>query len=193
MTKKRVLLTAVGCPGGPSVARALREEFYVVGTDMDCRASGRYFVDAFYLVPAGDSPGYIDAIKEIAAREDVVALLPQSSNEVLALATFRQQFDRELGVTVLVSSPEAVSVALDKAETYRAMEGAGVPLPRWYEVDNLGQLMTAIRRLGFPDRPVVVKSPIGKGGRGLRVVVRDVDRVQLDMRQWPNAQKVTLA
>ena len=123
----------------------------------------------------------------------MVAILPQSSNEVLALATFRDLFERDLGVKVLVSSPEAVSVALDKAETYRAMEGAGVPVPEWYEVDRLGQLMSATRRLGFPDRRVVIKSPIGKGGRGLRILVADLNRMTLDMRTWPNTQLVTLA
>ena len=166
--------------------------FYVVGTDMDARASGRYFVDAFYQVPRGDSPLFVGQIKRIVAREDVDAILPQSSNEVLALATFRDLFERELGVKVLVSSPEAVSVALDKAETYRSMQGAGVPIPEWYEVTRIGQLMSAIRRLGFPDRRVVIKSPLGKGGRGLRILVAELNRIELSIRSWPNSQLITL-
>ena len=191
MSKPRVLLTAIGCPGGPSVARALREEFYVVGVDMDARASGRYFVDAFYQVPAGDSTAFIPALREIAAREDVAAIMPESSNEVLALATFRDQFHRELGVQVLVSSQEAVSVALDKAQTYRAMEGAGVPLPEWYEVGNRTELRDALLALGAPTQPVVLKSPTGKGGRGLRIVVDRVNRMQTGLRQWPNSRLVS--
>jgi len=192
-SKPRVLLTAIGCPGGPSVARALREEFYVVGTDMDARASGRYFVDAFYQVARGDSPQFVNDLRNIAAREDVAAILPESSNEVLALGTFRKRFEKELGVKVLVSSAEAVAVALDKVETYRAMEGAGVPLPEWYEVDSLDDLLSTIDRLGLYDgRTVVVKSPTGKGGRGLRLVVPRVNRMELEPRQWPNANVVTL-
>ena len=193
MSKPRVLLTAIGCPGGPSVARALSQEFYVVGVDMDARASGRYFVDAFYRVPAGNKPGFIPAVREIAAREDVAAIMPESSNEVLALATFRAQFEQELGVQVLVSSQDAVSVALDKAETYRAMEGAGVPLPEWYEVGNRTELRDALLALGAPGRPVVLKSPTGKGGRGLRIVVDRVNRMQVRLRQWPNSRLVSWA
>ena len=193
MSKPRVLLTAIGCPGGPSVARALRQDFYVVGVDMDARASGRYFVDAFYQVPAGDDPKFIEAIKEIAAREDINAILPESSNEVLALATFRDLFERELGVKVLVSSPEAVSVALDKAETYRAMQGAGVPMPEVYEVDHPSALRAVLLRMGYYEHRVVIKSPLGKGGRGLRIVVPELDRLESSLRQWPNVKMITPA
>ena len=68
-----VLLTASGVPGSAALVRALREngerELRLVGTDMSELAIGRHFCDAFHVVPAGDDPGFVDALAEICKRE----------------------------------------------------------------------------------------------------------------------------
>ena len=49
--KKKVLVTGVGSPGGPGIVRAIlsANTYEVFGTDIDKRASGRYFVSQFFL------------------------------------------------------------------------------------------------------------------------------------------------
>ena len=193
-----VLVTACGCPGGPSLVRGLRGDFRVVGTDLDPAAAGRFHADAFYPTPPGHDPAFIDTLRDICRREGVDAVLPESSHEVLALARARGHFEDD-GVTVLVSEEAAVRAALDKAETYRLVEGADVPLPCYHLIKEradgvvaFNDLCNAVYELGYPGRPVVLKRPDGKGGRGIWIVQDEVDRISLDMRRWPNAQRVTL-
>lgn len=198
-SKPTVLVTACGCPGGPSVVRALKDDFFVVGTDNDPAASGSFWADAFYQVPRGDDPAFVPAILDLCQREQAAVVLPESSDEVLSLARAKAQFDRLGGLHLLVSEPEAVELALDKARTYAALKGVGVPLPEYVLIDEslpgpeAWNLITkALYALGYPDRPVVLKRPVAKGGRGFWVVQASVVRPDLDMRQWPNAQRITL-
>src|SRR2546421_9708641 len=84
------MVTASGAPGTAALLRALREngerEVRLVGTDMSERSVGRHLCDAFHLVPAGGGPGVPHAMLEIARRERVGAILPQSSVDLQGLA-----------------------------------------------------------------------------------------------------------
>jgi carbamoylphosphate synthase large subunit len=189
--KPHVLVTACGCPGGPALIRALREEFYVVGCDCSELASGRFFADEFHVMPRGDDPDFALAILGLCDLREIDVVLPESSMEVLALSRERGTFE-EFGVKVVVGKPRAVETALDKALTYRALECSDVPIPEWGMAWNEDKMWEIARWLGYPERPVVLKDPKGKGGRGFRVARTDVDRAALDMRSWPNSQIVRL-
>jgi carbamoylphosphate synthase large subunit len=114
-----ILVTASGAPGTAALLRALRMNgergVRVVGTDMSPQAVGRHFCDRFYVVPPGSDPGFPDAVLDIVRRENVDVVLPQSSFDLLALAETRERF---MGTTVMVSPPEAIRAANDKAEAY---------------------------------------------------------------------------
>jgi Carbamoylphosphate synthase large subunit (split gene in MJ) len=104
-----VLVTASGAPGTAALLRALRQNgergVRIVGTDMSPQAIGRHFCDRFYVVPPGKDPAFADALVDVVRRENIDAILPQSSHDLQALADSR---DRFLGTTVLVSPPEAI-------------------------------------------------------------------------------------
>ena len=92
-----MLVSASGAPGTAALLRALREngerEVRLVGTDMSERSIGRHLCDAFHLVPAGSDPEFPDAMLDVVAREDVDAVLPQSSFDLQGLADQRDRFD----------------------------------------------------------------------------------------------------
>ena len=70
--------------------RALRDngerELRLVGTDMSERSVGRHLCDAFHIVPGGADPAFPDAMLAVAEREQVDAILPQSSFDLEGLA-----------------------------------------------------------------------------------------------------------
>ena len=51
--------------------------------------------DAYYSVPRGDDPNYIDTLLEICRKEKVDVLLPIMSVELNALAANREKFEKE--------------------------------------------------------------------------------------------------
>jgi carbamoyl-phosphate synthase large subunit len=181
-----VLVTATGAPGTAALLRALRRNgergIRIVGTDMSPQAIGRHFCDRFYIVPPGRDSAFSEAVLDIVRRENVDAVLPQSSHDLQALADAR---DRFIGSTVLVSSPETIRRSNDKAETYALLERVGLRAPAWRKVAGGRELAAAAADLGYPDRPLCFKPVFSSGSRGFRVLDATVDRTRQLLEERP--------
>jgi carbamoylphosphate synthase large subunit len=171
-----VVVTASGAPGTAALLRALREngerEVRLVGIDMQERAIGRHLCDAFHLVPSGSDPGFADAVRDVVEREGADVVLPQSSFDLPGLAAARDSFP----VPVLVSAPETVARANDKAETYALLDRIGVRGPAWRRVRGGDAVAEAARDLGYPERDVALKPVFSSGSRGFRILSAGADR-----------------
>ncbi|MFL5954439.1 MAG: ATP-grasp domain-containing protein [Gaiellaceae bacterium] len=187
-----VLVTACGAPGTAALLRALREngerEVRLVGTDMGDRAVGRFLCDAFHLVPAGSDPGFADAMLEVAGREGVDAILPQSSFDLEGLAEHVDRFP----MPVLVSSPDAIRRSNDKAETYELLQRLGIRAPEFKRVKGGRGVETAARELGYPERAVCFKPVFSSGSRGFRVLDPRVDRAHQLLNERPGSVAMRL-
>jgi carbamoyl-phosphate synthase large subunit len=171
-----ILVTASGAPGTAALLRALRvngeREVRLVGTDMSERSVGRHLCDSFHIVPAGSHSTFPDAMLEIAEREHVDAILPQSSFDLEGLAAHVARFP----MPVLVSPPRAIRRSNDKAETYELLHRIGVKAPEFRRVNGAREVEAAARELGYPDRPVCFKPVFSSGSRGFRILDPTVDR-----------------
>jgi carbamoyl-phosphate synthase large subunit len=187
-----VLVSASGAPGTAALLRALREngerEVRLVGTDMAERSVGRHLCDAFHLVPAGSDPGFPDAMLDVAARESVDVVLPQSSFDLQGLAAHRDRFP----IPVLVSHPDTIHRSNDKAETYAFLHRIGVPAPRFRRVKGAAQVDAAARELGYPERAVCFKPVFSSGSRGFRVLDPTVDRAHQLLHERPGSVAMRL-
>jgi carbamoyl-phosphate synthase large subunit len=181
-----VLVTASGAPGTAALLRALRMNgergVRLVGTDMSPQAIGRHYCDRFYVVPPGNDAAFADAVFDIVRRENVDAVLPQSSFDLLGLAETRERF---VGTTVLVSPPEAIRKANDKAEAYALVDRIGLRAPAWRRVAGGRALALAAEELGYPDRPVSFKPVFSSGSRGFRILDASVDRAKQLIEERP--------
>jgi len=190
-----VVVTASGAPGTAALLRALRmngeRSLRVVGTDMSPQAIGRHFCDAFYVVPPGSDPAFADAVLDVARRERAEAVLPQSSFDLLGLAEARERFAED-GIAALVSPPEAIRRANDKAEASALLERIGVRAPAWRRVTGGRELRDAAQELGYPDRPVCFKPVFSSGSRGFRVLDPTVDRAKQLLEERPGSVAMRL-
>jgi carbamoyl-phosphate synthase large subunit len=192
VARTTILVTAAGAPGAGRLLRALREngerDVRLVGVDMSERAIGRHVCDAFHLVPRGADPGYADALLDVVEREGVDVVLPESSHDLPHLAARREEFP----VPVLVSGPDTVRRANDKAEFYEVMHRIGVPAPAFRRVDGAAGVAEAARELGYPERPVCFKPVFSSGSRGFRVLDPSVDRAHQLLYERPGAVAMRL-
>jgi carbamoyl-phosphate synthase large subunit len=183
-----VLVTAAGAPGTAALLRALRmngeRRLRLIGTDMSPLAIGRKFCDLFFVVPPGSDPDFAATVLGIAQRERVDAVLPQSSHDLLGLAEARDRFNAQ-GIAVLVSAPETIRRANDKAETYALLERIGVRAPEWRRVRGGRALGEAAHELGYPDRAVCFKPVFSSGSRGFRVLDPAADRARQLLEERP--------
>ena len=77
---------------------------------------------------------------------------------------------------MLVSSPQAVAQASDKAETVRIADELGIPQPATHEARDAEAFRAAAAELGYPGRDVCMKPLEAKGSRGFRVLSAGIDR-----------------
>ena len=172
----RVLLTASGAPGAARLIRSLREngerELRVIGTDMSRRSGGRFLCDGFHTVPRGSSEEFAPALAEIAEREGVDVVFPQSSGEVEQLSTQTSLF----AMPVMVASHSAIAACDDKGVTHSLAERIGVRCPQTFTVRTPDEFRAAADELGYPELPICMKPPVSKGSRGFRVLSANVDR-----------------
>ncbi len=187
-----VMVTASGAPGTAALLRALRSngerELRLVGTDMSERSVGRHLCDAFHIVPGGADPAFPDAMLDVAKREGVDAILPQSSFDLEGLAAHVERFP----MPVLVSSPDAIHRSNDKAETYEFLHRIGVRAPEFRRVNGAREVDAAARELGYPDRSVCFKPVFSSGSRGFRVLDSTVDRAHQLLNERPGSVAMRL-
>jgi carbamoyl-phosphate synthase large subunit len=195
MRPLRVLITACGAPGTAALLRALRangeRDVYLVGCDMQEEPIGRRLCDAFQQVPPGSSPLFAEAVLELCRREQVDAVLPQSSHDLPGLAAAKTRF-AERGVVVLVSTPEAIESANDKAACYALLDEVGVRAPRWRRVRGGRELSRAAMELGYPQAAVCFKPVSSSGSRGFRVLDPGVDRAEQLLHERPGSLAMRL-
>ncbi len=81
---------------------------------------------------------------------------------------------REIGVTFIGPSPEAMRQLGDKIGSKLIAEEVGVPVAPWSRggVDTLEDAKAAAARIGYP---LMLKATAGGGGRGIRKVASDAD------------------
>ena len=187
-----VMVTASGAPGTAALLHALRKngerELRLVGTDLSERAVGRHLCDAFHIVPSGADPAFPDAMLGVAEREEVDAIIPQSSFDLEALAEHVGRFP----MPVLVSSPDAIRRSNDKAETYELLHRLGLPAPAFRRVNGALEVDAAARELGYPDRAVCFKPVFSSGSRGFRVLDPTVDRAHQLLNERPGSVSMRL-
>jgi carbamoyl-phosphate synthase large subunit len=155
---------------------------------MSERSVGRHLCDAFHLVPAGADPAFPDAMLEVATRESVDAILPQSSFDLEGLAEHVDRFP----MPVLVSHPDAIRRSNDKAESYELLHRLGVPAPEFRRVNGAREVEEAARELGYPDRAVCFKPVFSSGSRGFRVLDPTVDRAHQLLHERPGSVAMRL-
>ncbi|MFW6376892.1 MAG: ATP-grasp domain-containing protein [archaeon] len=188
-----VLMTGAGAPGAWGIIRSLRStderEVYIVGVDMDPDAYGLALVDEQYRVPAGGDDGYVPRIADIVSEVGVDVVLPLTTDELQPLANNREEIDAR----VMVSDPEALGIANDKAALYGFLEDNDFDsAPDFRRVEDESSFAEAVESLGYPDEPVCFKPVVGSGMRGFRVLDPAADRATRLLEEKPGEPVTTL-
>ena len=156
-------------------AQRLGAHTIAVHSDADSDARHVRLADeAFAIGGAAPAESYLrgDAIIEAALRGRAEAIHP-GYGFLSENAGFAEDCARA-GLVFIGPPPEAIRAMGEKDSAKRSMEEAGVPVLRGWSSDthDLRTLATRARMLGFP---VLVKAVAGGGGRGMRVVEREID------------------
>ncbi len=168
-----ILVTCVGGDFAPLIVKNLkssvRHKNYVIGVDESADAVGQFFTDEFDTVPSGDDDTYVENIFNKAIKYGCDLILPMADGEAISLSREKSKFT-EAGINIACPNFDATQIIQDKAETYRALERAGIETPYWKFADSLDDLFNIATDMHNTHGDYVVKPTKGRGGRGVFIV-----------------------
>lgn len=152
----------------------LSEGDLVVATDMQLSAPALQVADIKLQVPAVYDPEYINITLDICKEYKIDALLSLNDLELPILADNKSKFE-ELGVKLIVSSPEVIDICFDKYKTAKWIESIGLESPKTYI--RLEDVKRALE-MGEVSFPLFMKPRWGSGSIGLEPIA---DMEELDI------------
>ena len=190
-----VLITAAGNVFMPGTTACLKNNgernIRLIGADMNDDKTMLEMFDAYYPVPRGDDPKYVDTILEICKKENVDIVLPIMSVELNELSKNKKKFESE-GIYVSVSDIESLKIANDKLSLLNYMKKSGIVCAEFYEVNSIQELEARVRTLGYPEKRVCVKTTNGSGSRGFRILDANKSKFDAFMHDKPNSNTIQL-
>lgn len=152
----------------------LAESDKVVATDMQLSAPALQVADVKLQVPAVYDPEYVNITLNICKEQKIDALLSLNDLELPILSENKYRFE-ELGVKVIVSSPEVIDIAFDKYKTAQWVESLGLVAPKTYvRLEDAKKALAA----GEIEFPLFMKPRWGSGSIGLESIA---DMEELDI------------
>ncbi|MFF6825258.1 ATP-grasp domain-containing protein [Streptomyces longwoodensis] len=126
--------------------------------------------DTAELEPEGLSPAaYVEYALDQCRRRSVDVFVPRLHQA--AIVAHRAEF-AAAGTALLAPPPEAVALFEDKVIAYEAVQAIGVPVPPWWRVRTVDELVAAVEELEDAGHKACFKPASGAGGMGFRVVTR---------------------
>lgn len=190
-----VLITAAGNVFMPGTTACLRNngerKIRLIGADMNDDRTMLEMVDAYYPVPRGDDPAYVDVLLDICMRENVDIVLPIMSVELECLSRNKEKF-KNIGTIVSVSDIEALEIANDKLKLLDYMSMNDIDCPKYYRISSIDELVKCAKELGYPEKRVCIKATHGSGSRGFRVLDSHIDKFDRFMHEKPSSSLVSL-
>jgi carbamoyl-phosphate synthase large subunit len=181
-----VLVTGVGDTVGQALVKTARQSSLpcrVIGTDRDPNSVGLQWVDSGFVLPhCADADAYLEEMARICAAEGVQLILPGSEKELELLSRSADPLRASTGAIVVASPPNVLRVGMDKWETCRLLERAGLSFPRYARADDAPAVERLIRQAGFP---LIAKPIRGTGARGMVQVHTRQDLEQVHATDVP--------
>ena len=191
-----VMITAAGNVFMPGTTACLTKngerKVRLIGVDMNDDPTLLQMCDAYYPVPRGDDPSYIDVLLEICEKEHVEAVLPIMTVELNALSRNRARFEA-VGTKVSVSDEASLEIANDKIKLFDYMTQHSIPCAEYKAVHSFSELESAVKEMGYPTKRVCVKATRGSGSRGFRIIDETRPRFEMYMHEKPNSCYIRLA
>ncbi len=145
-------------------------------TESNPKSPNLSLADSHYIVPRG-----MDHPKEIAIKEDVDGVIPLIGIDgpLFDVALLKEELERDYGLPVVASPPDAVSISGDKVETKKFLVENNIKTPE-YSLISSGQVQE------LNEFPMVLKQAQGQGGKDIKIALSR-DDVQAYLKQYDSA------
>ncbi len=119
----------------------------------------------FYPDPETREAQFIHFLEEELKLNKYDILLPVRSTVTPLVAKHEEKLRKY--ANFVIPSKQSMEIANNKEETFKFAEKIGVPIPKTFYPQDIGEIEQAIKELSFP---LVVKAPFGAGSTGVSYV-----------------------
>jgi carbamoyl-phosphate synthase large subunit len=131
---------------------------------------GPYIADAFYQVPPRNDSAYLGNILDICEKEKIDVYYALGEEESISASKNKLDFN-SIGTQVITpGTPEMLSIATNKCRWHDFFVKNEVPCANYKNIDSITTIANAAYELGYPDKDIVFKPAVSKGGRGARII-----------------------
>ncbi len=152
-----LLLVGAGLLQVPAIEIAHELGLRVLATDRDPDAAAFALVEEAVVLDTKDVAGHVALARRLADSGELAAVYTEGADVEVTVA----QAARAVGLPGV--DPRAARICADKAEFRRVCAAAGLPSPRFQEVDSLADAQRALRGIGLP---AIVKALDNSASRG---------------------------
>lgn len=195
MNDINVLSTACGAMFMPGFFNCLKDNgernIKIVGVDMADNPMMGNLINRYYKVPPYTAADYVNILLNICEKEKIDIFFPHISMELPIILDRIEEF-REIGVKVSMSDSPMLLIANNKLKLYDYMKKNGLKTPEYYPVTSVETLKENSAKLGYPEKPVVVKITESSGSRGVRIIRSDFSRSDAFLHQKPNSLNISM-
>jgi len=172
-----VLITAAGSLGTIGFIDCLKNndekrKIRIVCADVDDQPILHFKADSFHLLPKGNSKNYIKSLIKLCKKEKINVVLPCSGSEIFSISKNLDLLNSNK-IFPTVSNHDTIQITMKKDKVYALLEKNQIPVPKYFVVHNKREFLTAIKKLGYPAKPICFKptSYIHSGGSiGFRIL-----------------------
>ena len=173
MKKINLLVTTVGGMTSPDILKAFRNTkdylINIIGVDAFEFAVGRNFVDIFEVSPNStvDELGFVDFVETLVKKHNIDVVLPCGNEDNLAISKYIDK----ISCKVIVGNYEDLIKSYDKGKVYDELkENIPEHCPKYFIVNNYQDFIESVKKIGYPNKKVVIKPRFGRGGRGVYIL-----------------------
>ena len=152
-------------------ARALSSDIRVLACDASPLSAALQHADEGMVVPRCTDPAFVPAVLEFCQRESIGLIIPTIDTELPVYASAADRF-ATAGVTVAISSSDAVAIGGDKARTHEWLTSHSFPTVRQWAVPLPADAGVAY--------PVLAKPVFGSASLGIRRISSQQELRELD-------------
>ena len=131
----------------------------IVGSDVNSKNSGMFFVDEFVLVSKPDTENYISLLRDFFQKYNIEVFIPMNEKEIEFFSHLDDSVFNDLfkNVKFIGLNRFSVQTFSDKLETANWLVQSGFTSPKVYETTEISNALF----------PVIVKPRFGSGSKGV--------------------------
>lgn len=183
MTPPALLLVGAGLLQVPAIELAKTMGLYVVATDRDPNAAAFPLVDRSVTLDTKDVEGHVALARALAEELDLAAVYTEGADVEVTVARAAE------AVGLPGCDPRAAEICANKAEFRRVSRAAGLPGPRFREVERPEEAESALSEIGLP---AIVKALDNSASRGATKIaaVDELPAAFEEAMRWSGAGSV---